>query len=82
MDDFKESVEKVRNSKPKTHVDNKVKLHFYALYKQATVGDNRSDKPSIFNTVGKAKWDAWNSKKGMKREVAMRQYTLLTSKFY
>jgi len=41
-------------------------LLLYGLYKQATVGENKTYKPVIFDFVRKAKWDAWKkqSKKG------------------
>lgn len=32
------------------------KLKIYGMYKQATLGDNTTDKPGMFNMVGKAKW--------------------------
>ncbi|KAF9222054.1 ACBP-domain-containing protein [Gyrodon lividus] len=35
------------------------KLTMYSLYKQATVGDVSSSRPSIFDMLGRAKWDAW-----------------------
>jgi diazepam-binding inhibitor (GABA receptor modulating acyl-CoA-binding protein) len=31
-------------------------LAFYALYKQATVGDNNTSKPGMLDFKGKAKW--------------------------
>lgn len=33
-----------------------MKLAFYGLYKQATVGSSKGDRPSVFNPVGRAKW--------------------------
>eukprot|EP01104_Vermistella_antarctica_P004504 TRINITY_DN14940_c0_g1_i1.p1 TRINITY_DN14940_c0_g1~~TRINITY_DN14940_c0_g1_i1.p1 ORF type:complete len:442 (+),score=111.04 TRINITY_DN14940_c0_g1_i1:144-1469(+) len=50
------------------------KLRFYALYKQATVGDNTEDKPGMMQLVKKAKWGAWNDLKGTSKEAAMQQY--------
>jgi acyl-CoA-binding protein len=43
---------------------NEEKLALYALYKQATVGDNETAKPGMFDLTGKAKWSAWADKKG------------------
>ena len=40
---------------------NDVKLKLYALYKQATEGPCTTAKPSVFNIVEKAKWEAWSS---------------------
>lgn len=41
------------------------KLTIYGLYKQATVGDCNTPKPSMMDFVGKSKWNAWNTNKGM-----------------
>lgn len=35
---------------------NELKLTFYGLYKQATVGPCNEPRPSIFNYVNRAKW--------------------------
>lgn len=39
-------------------------LEIYALFKQATVGDNSAQRPGIFNLKERAKHDAWDAKKG------------------
>ena len=49
-------------------------LTVYGLYKQATMGDNCSGRPSIFDPRGRAKWDGWESRKGMSQEDAMKSY--------
>ncbi|EFN78729.1 acyl-CoA-binding protein homolog 1 [Harpegnathos saltator] len=49
-------------------------LEIYALYKQATVGDNETSKPGMFDLKGKAKWEAWNKKKGIVKETAKQAY--------
>ncbi|XP_053744235.1 acyl-CoA-binding domain-containing protein 7 isoform X1 [Synchiropus splendidus] len=49
-------------------------LDLYGLYKQATVGDVNTDRPGMLDLKGKAKWDAWNSRKGMSKEDAMTAY--------
>ena len=54
--------------------DNATLLKIYALYKQASVGDNSEKKPGFGDMVGRAKWDAWNSLKGTPSQDAMRQY--------
>ena len=51
---------------------NQVKI--YALYKQATTGDNAEKKPGFTDMVGRAKWDAWNGLKGTSTDDAMQQY--------
>lgn len=54
--------------------DNATLLKIYALYKQATVGDNAEKKPSFTDMVGRAKWDAWDKLKGTSAELAKQQY--------
>ena len=54
--------------------DNATLLKIYALYKQATAGDNADKKPGFGDMVGRAKWDAWNGLKGTANETAMQQY--------
>lgn len=54
--------------------DNATLLKIYALYKQATEGDNESKKPSFTDMVGRAKWDAWNNLKGTEADAAKQQY--------
>jgi diazepam-binding inhibitor (GABA receptor modulator, acyl-CoA-binding protein) len=54
--------------------DNATLLKLYALYKQATAGDNAEQKPGFGDMVGRAKWDAWNGLKGTPAEDAMQQY--------
>lgn len=54
--------------------DNATLLKMYALYKQATAGDNAETRPGFGDMVGRAKWDAWNGLKGTGREAAMQQY--------
>jgi acyl-CoA-binding protein len=65
----------VANSKQLTErPDNATLLKIYALYKQATVGDNSEKKPGFTDMVGRAKWDAWNGLKGTSTNDAMQQY--------
>ena len=54
--------------------DNATLLKIYALYKQASVGDNTEKKPGFTDMVGRAKWDAWNTLKGTSANDAMQQY--------
>jgi diazepam-binding inhibitor (GABA receptor modulating acyl-CoA-binding protein) len=76
MADLKQEFEAaVANSKKLTErPDNATLLKIYALYKQATAGDNTEKKPGFGDMVGRAKWDAWNGIKGTASEDAMRQY--------
>lgn len=54
--------------------DNATLLKIYALYKQASAGDNADKKPGFSDMVGRAKWDAWNGFKGTSTQDAMQQY--------
>ncbi|CAI8008150.1 Acyl-CoA-binding domain-containing protein 5 [Geodia barretti] len=54
--------------------DNKTKLRFYALYKQATEGPCAAPKPGFWDVVGKAKWEAWSLCGNMSKEIAMQLY--------
>lgn len=54
--------------------DNQTLLKIYALYKQATEGDNASSKPGFSDMVGRAKWDAWAKLKGTANDAAKQQY--------
>jgi acyl-CoA-binding protein len=54
--------------------DNATLLKIYALYKQASTGDNADKKPGFSDMVGRAKWDAWNGFKGTSSQDAMQQY--------
>ncbi|KAL0120472.1 hypothetical protein PUN28_008297 [Cardiocondyla obscurior] len=49
-------------------------LEIYALYKQSTIGDFNTKRSSMLDFKGKAKWDAWNKKKGLGQETAKEQY--------
>lgn len=54
--------------------DNMTLLKLYALYKQASAGDNSEKKPGFTDMVGRAKWEAWNALKGTANTDAMQQY--------
>lgn len=76
MSDLKAKFEAaVANSKKLTErPDNATLLKIYALYKQASAGDNTEKKPGFGDMVGRAKWDAWNGFKGTGANDAMQQY--------
>ncbi len=76
MADIKAAFEAaVANSKSLSErPDNATLLKIYALYKQATSGDNAEKKPGFGDMVGRAKWDAWNGLKGTSNADAMQQY--------
>ena len=53
---------------------NSEKLRMYGLYKQAMVGDCNASQPWTVQIEARAKWDAWNSNKGMSKKNAMTEY--------
>lgn len=60
--------------------DNDTLLKIYSLYKQGSHGDVAGSRPGFTNPVGRAKFDAWASLKGMSRDDAMQKYVdLITS---
>ncbi|XP_015907443.1 acyl-CoA-binding protein homolog [Parasteatoda tepidariorum] len=61
-------------TKLKTKPTDEELLEIYALYKQASIGDVNTTRPGLFDLKGKAKWDAWNSKKGMDQTEAKEAY--------
>jgi diazepam-binding inhibitor (GABA receptor modulating acyl-CoA-binding protein) len=61
---FEEAVIKSKSLKERPSNDELLKL--YALYKQATDGDVKGERPGGFDFKGAAKYDAWESQKGKK----------------
>ncbi|KAI1717978.1 acyl coA binding protein domain-containing protein [Ditylenchus destructor] len=61
---FEEAAEQAK--KLKQTPSNEEMLELYAFYKQATVGDNNTDK-----------WNSWNSKKGTSQDDAKNSYVNL-----
>lgn len=49
-------------------------LELYALYKQATAGDVQGDRPGMLDFKGRAKYDAWASRRGTSKPDAMTAY--------
>jgi diazepam-binding inhibitor (GABA receptor modulating acyl-CoA-binding protein) len=76
MSDLKKKFEAAaaNSKKLSERPDNNTMLKLYALYKQASVGDNAEKKPGFTDMVGRAKWDAWNGLKGTANKDAMQQY--------
>ena len=61
-------------------LSNKELLELYGLYKQATLGNNNTNKPSIFNYRGLKKWQSWASFKDITSVAAKTKYILLVQK--
>ncbi|XP_015279246.1 PREDICTED: acyl-CoA-binding domain-containing protein 7 [Gekko japonicus] len=69
---FDSAAENVRQLKARPSDDELREL--YGLYKQSTMGDINIECPGMLDLKGKAKWEAWNLKKGMSKEDAMKAY--------
>lgn len=54
-------------------------LELYALYKQGTTGDVSGNRPGMLDIKGRAKFDAWEKKKGQAREAAEAAYVTLVT---
>ncbi|XP_029865288.1 acyl-CoA-binding domain-containing protein 7 isoform X4 [Aquila chrysaetos chrysaetos] len=72
QDDFDGAAEDVKKLKTRPTDDELKEL--YGFYKQATVGDINIECPGMLDLKGKAKWEAWNLKKGLSKEDAMNAY--------
>ncbi|XP_066054339.1 acyl-CoA-binding domain-containing protein 7 isoform X2 [Chamaea fasciata] len=70
--DFNGAAEDVK--KLKTRPTDEELKELYGFYKQATVGDINIECPGVLDLKGKAKWEAWNLKKGLSKEDAMNAY--------
>uniref|UniRef100_A0A8C5AS83 Acyl-CoA binding domain containing 7 n=1 Tax=Gadus morhua TaxID=8049 RepID=A0A8C5AS83_GADMO len=73
--EFEKIAEDVK--KMKTRPSDLQLLDLYGFYKQAVVGDINIDKPGMTDMKGKAKWEYWNTRKGMSKEDAMSAYIAL-----
>mmetsp|Transcript_83521 Transcript_83521/g.145182 ORF Transcript_83521/g.145182 Transcript_83521/m.145182 type:complete len:103 (+) Transcript_83521:84-392(+) len=71
-EDYKAIVEAVKTTE--MGASNDEKLIAYGLFKQVEVGDINTERPGMLDFTGKAKWDAWQSRKGMGKEEAMKKY--------
>lgn len=50
------------------------KLNFYGLFKVATEGQNRQEKPKIYKVTERMKWKSWKALDHLSKEEAMRKY--------
>ncbi|WP_226389117.1 acyl-CoA-binding protein [Penaeicola halotolerans] len=55
-------------------------LKIYSLFKQATEGDNKTERPGGFDFVAAAKYNAWAGLAGTSAEEAMQAYISLIEK--
>jgi acyl-CoA-binding protein len=54
-------------------------LDLYGLFKQATEGDAKGSRPGMLDPKGRAKFDAWTSRKGMAGADARTRYVALVA---
>lgn len=73
-DEFNFAVSQVKDMPVSKGPSDSEKLVMYSLYKQATIGDCDTNRPSLFSPVDRAKWDAWNARKGMSKKDAKMAY--------
>jgi diazepam-binding inhibitor (GABA receptor modulating acyl-CoA-binding protein) len=52
-------------------------LELYALFKQGTLGDVQGERPGMLDFKGRAKYDAWQGKKGTGKDAAQQSYVTL-----
>ena len=60
--------------KQEKDVSNDLKLHLYALYKVAKVGECHAERPGVWDFVGRAKYDAWKKLGDMDQLEAKKRY--------
>ena len=77
MSKVDEAAEKLKTLTERPTNDEFLKL--YALFKQATVGDNKTSKPGMFDMKGQFKWKAWKEKNGTSQEDAADAYVALVN---
>lgn len=57
-----------------------VLLDLYGLFKQATAGDVTGKQPGALDFKGRAKFDAWASRRGLPAAAAQEAYVALVDK--
>lgn len=79
MADLQKSFEAAQEAvkRLKNRPDNDTLLELYSYFKQATEGDASGGRPGAFDFVARAKYDAWQARKGLKKDTAMQGYVKL-----
>ena len=75
MSKVEEAVERLKSLTERP--SNEEFLNIYGLFKQATLGDNETSKPGMFDMKGQFKWKAWKDKSGLTQEDAADAYVAL-----
>lgn len=78
IDELEAAAKRV-NALPKSPATSDM-LELYGLYKQGTSGDVSTGRPGMLDVRGRAKWDAWNGKKGMTQDAARDAYVALAKR--
>ena len=69
---FEQASQDVQNLEERPSIENLLKL--YALFKQASEGDAKGERPGMMDMKGRAKFDDWAGLQGMGAEEAMQAY--------
>jgi carboxylesterase len=77
-DDFSAAQARVKTLRKTPDPDELLEL--YALYKQATAGDATGQRPGMLDFKGRAKYDAWVSRRGTAKEQAMGAYVAVVER--
>lgn len=72
QEDFESAAERIKTLS--TAPSNETLLDLYGLYKQGTEGDVSGKKPSRLNVRARAKYSAWEDRKGMSQDEAKQAY--------
>lgn len=75
MSTFEEAVQKSKSLPQRPSNEELLKL--YALFKQATEGDNTEERPGGFDFKAIAKHDAWKELDGKDKDAASTEYVEL-----
>ena len=78
--DFQKAANSLQSLQTFKSLENSTLLQLYSYYKQVTVGDNSTIKPSILDFKGQAKWTAWNKLKGMSKQTSQVKYIKLVAR--
>lgn len=76
---FQDLVERIQNGNIDFQPTPAQKLDLYGLYQQATQGDINAPAPDQKDFVARAKYQAWEKRKGMSKQEAMQAYINILS---
>lgn len=77
-DDFAAAQNNVKTLKSRP--SNDTLLELYAWFKQGTEGDVTGKRPGMLDVKGRAKFDAWEKKKGTGKDAAQKAYVDLVAR--